>query len=275
MLRDIDAIGVHGFPGTWEFDWEGWPTRLARLREVLDRHGLERRDLDHRGRLLDLAPRRVPPDRGVLDADGRARRSGSTGTAATISHPETCHQDGFHEDERHYHFGLKSAEGRPKLLYRILAERGLAGLREFADSHRQMAAGLCRDTNGHRAESGTGTALITGGCGFIGTDARRPPARRRARGAAARQPLAARGRAQPRLADRPPRARAEGGDRATSATATCCAAALERVDGIFHLAAQVAVTTSLADPQADFDVNAQGTLNVLEAVRALPVAARA
>src|ERR1700730_4613968 len=38
-------------------------------------------------------------------------------------------------------------------------------------------------------------------------------------------------------------------------------------DAILHLAGQVAVTTSLADPTADFDVNAGGTLNLLEATR--------
>jgi CDP-paratose 2-epimerase len=37
---------------------------------------------------------------------------------------------------------------------------------------------------------------------------------------------------------------------------------------IFHFAAQVAVTTSLMDPLEDFEVNARGTLNVLEAIRA-------
>lgn len=36
---------------------------------------------------------------------------------------------------------------------------------------------------------------------------------------------------------------------------------------VFHFAAQTAVTTSLTDPGNDFDVNARGTLNVLEAVR--------
>ncbi len=36
---------------------------------------------------------------------------------------------------------------------------------------------------------------------------------------------------------------------------------------VLHLAAQVAVTTSLEDPVADFEVNARGTLNVLEALR--------
>ena len=36
---------------------------------------------------------------------------------------------------------------------------------------------------------------------------------------------------------------------------------------IYHLAAQVAVTTSVTDPAHDFDVNARGTFNVLEAAR--------
>jgi CDP-paratose 2-epimerase len=36
---------------------------------------------------------------------------------------------------------------------------------------------------------------------------------------------------------------------------------------VIHLAAQVAVTTSLVDPRDDFEINALGSLNVLEAVR--------
>ncbi len=38
-------------------------------------------------------------------------------------------------------------------------------------------------------------------------------------------------------------------------------------DVIVHLAAQVAVTTSVADPRTDFEVNALGTFNALEAAR--------
>jgi CDP-paratose 2-epimerase len=44
-------------------------------------------------------------------------------------------------------------------------------------------------------------------------------------------------------------------------------AAVRGVTEIYHLAAQVAVTTSLDDPASDFEVNALGTLNVLEAAR--------
>jgi len=39
------------------------------------------------------------------------------------------------------------------------------------------------------------------------------------------------------------------------------------VDAIVHAAAQVAVTTSLKNPLLDFEINARGTLNVLEAAR--------
>ena len=47
------------------------------------------------------------------------------------------------------------------------------------------------------------------------------------------------------------------------------AAAVAGADVVCHLAAQVAVTTSVLDPRNDFEVNALGTLNVLEAARRL------
>lgn len=42
---------------------------------------------------------------------------------------------------------------------------------------------------------------------------------------------------------------------------------VQRADAVFHLAAQVAVTTSVLEPREDFEINAQGTFNVLEAAR--------
>ena len=47
--------------------------------------------------------------------------------------------------------------------------------------------------------------------------------------------------------------------------------AVNGVQQVFHFAAQVAVTTSLENPQEDFAINALGTLNVLEAARSRPV----
>src|SRR5713101_2144408 len=43
--------------------------------------------------------------------------------------------------------------------------------------------------------------------------------------------------------------------------------AVAEVDIIFHLAGQVAVTSSVDDPRSDFEINALGTLNILEAAR--------
>ena len=41
-----------------------------------------------------------------------------------------------------------------------------------------------------------------------------------------------------------------------------------------HLAGQVAVTTSVANPREDFEINALGTFNVLEAARQADVGIR-
>jgi len=43
--------------------------------------------------------------------------------------------------------------------------------------------------------------------------------------------------------------------------------AVDNQDLVYHLAGQVAVTTSIENPREDFEINALGSLNVLEAVR--------
>ncbi len=52
--------------------------------------------------------------------------------------------------------------------------------------------------------------------------------------------------------------------------ADALAHAVHRAGAVVHLAAQVAVTTSLVSPIEDFEINARGTLNALEAVRLRP-----
>jgi len=47
--------------------------------------------------------------------------------------------------------------------------------------------------------------------------------------------------------------------------------AVAKASHVFHFPAQVAVTTSLDNPIEDFEINARGTLNLLEAVRAQAV----
>ncbi|WP_300574898.1 SDR family NAD(P)-dependent oxidoreductase [Phenylobacterium sp.] len=111
-----------------------------------------------------------------------------------------------------------------------------------------------------------GTVLVTGGAGFIGCNL----ANR----------LAAEGHevrvldslARPGVKDNLDWLRARHGDRISAVIADVRdAEAVRRAAAgasvIFHMAAQVAVTTSLDDPRADFEVNLMGTLNVLEAAR--------
>jgi CDP-paratose 2-epimerase len=48
---------------------------------------------------------------------------------------------------------------------------------------------------------------------------------------------------------------------------TSVADAACEAQAVFHMAAQVAVTTSLVDPREDFEINIRGTLNMLDALR--------
>jgi CDP-paratose 2-epimerase len=128
-----------------------------------------------------------------------------------------------------------------------------------------MSAHRSRSRAGGRLN---GPALITGGAGFIGTNVAAE--------------LLARGRAV-RIFDNLSRpgvqknlewlrdtygARVEvalGDIRDRSSVERAVAGASQ----VYHFAAQVAVTSSLTDPVFDFMVNAGGTLNLLEALRAL------
>ena len=56
--------------------------------------------------------------------------------------------------------------------------------------------------------------------------------------------------------------------RADVRDAEALADAAARAKAVFHMAAQVAVTTSLADPRDDLAINITGTFNLLEAIRA-------
>jgi CDP-paratose 2-epimerase len=108
--------------------------------------------------------------------------------------------------------------------------------------------------------------LITGGCGFIGCNLA--------------DALAARGEkvvafdnlSRAGVRENAQWLKSRHGDLVTILTGDIrdTISVIEAVRGakaVFHLAAQVAVTGSLQDPADDFEINARGTLNVLEAIR--------
>jgi CDP-paratose 2-epimerase len=108
--------------------------------------------------------------------------------------------------------------------------------------------------------------LVTGGCGFIGCNLA--------------DALAVRGDdvliidnlARPGAAENAEWLKARHGERiaieiADARDEDAVTASVAQASAVLHLAAQVAVTTSLERPREDFQINASGTLNVLEAVR--------
>jgi len=118
-----------------------------------------------------------------------------------------------------------------------------------------------------RVPAATGLSLITGGAGFVATNVadRLLTGGRRVRlfDNLSRGGVAENLRwIRERHGDRVEFVRGDVRDEA----AVC--RAVRGVDQVYHFAAQVAVTTSLTSPFLDFDVNARGTLNLLEAVRA-------
>jgi CDP-paratose 2-epimerase len=110
--------------------------------------------------------------------------------------------------------------------------------------------------------------LITGGAGFIGTNLAH-------RFLSQKQPvLLYDNLSRPGVEENLAWLRAKYGDLvhievADVRDAGRLASAVKRASKIFHFAAQVAVTTSLVDPIQDFEINARGTLNLLEAIRRL------
>jgi CDP-paratose 2-epimerase len=119
-----------------------------------------------------------------------------------------------------------------------------------------------------RGAHGNGPVLITGGAGFIGTNL---AARLLEEG---QRVLAYDNLSRPGVERNLQWLRTRYGDLLQVEIADVrdrerIAAAVAKASQVFHLAAQVAVTTSLHDPREDFDINLGGTLNVLEAMRVL------
>ena len=257
VLGVVDAVGFHGFPGTWDSEaasWHGWDVHLGEMRRIMDRHNpaariwitetgystWRRDEMEQARRFLDALE--TPADRVYWYA--------WADLPATVAV-----QEGPWFDPRHYYMGAVAESGQPKLLGRLLEAGGVEQVREVTRLASPPTLGA--------ADS----VLITGGAGFIGANLgdalmrdgqrvtvfdnlSRPGVERNLRW----------------LCDR-------HGDRlrvipADLRNQTSLTKIVAEATSVIHLAAQTAVTTSLTGPTEDFEVNARGTLNLLEAVRA-------
>lgn len=255
VMHYIDAVGIHGFPGTFEFWWDGWNAKIARVRNVLLQHrskaeiwitetGYSTWRHDEREQIVAfLDAMRAPAERVYW---------------CSTRDVEVAHtQSGLCADTRENHFGLRRVDGSEKLLSRLLGQGGVEAVENSAWLGRSNAA---RD--------GKRPVLITGGCGFIGCNLADALCSKN-------QPVL--------LYDNLSRSgveqnaewlrekhgelvQIEVADMRDSERLADC---VQQAAAVFHFAAQVAVTSSLTDPVYDFNVNARGALNLLEALRAL------
>lgn len=256
VLNVVDAVGFHGFPGTWDSEegtWGGWDMHLGEMRRILDRYNPDAQvwitetgystwrndEMEQARRFIKALS--VPADRLYWYS------------WADVA-PDIPVQEGLWFDPRHYHLGAVTFDDQPKLLARLLNEGGVSRLDEVT---RLAAPNLM---------SGAAPIVVTGGSGFIGSNLAdsllrdgedvvildnlgRPGVDQNLAWLMNRHGK----RVHPVLTD----IRDLRGIERAFADAKA----------VFHLAAQTAVTTSLVHPLDDFEANARGTINVLEAVR--------
>ncbi|MCQ8782977.1 NAD-dependent epimerase/dehydratase family protein [Aurantimonas sp. CSK15Z-1] len=256
VLAKFSAVGLHGFPGTWDSadgSWQGWAEHHREMRRILDRHnpaaevwiteaGYSTWRHDELGQLrqfLDLLE--VPADRLYWYSWQDLA-------------PEVAVQEGHFFDQRHYHLGVVDPAGRQKLLARALTEGGVAKARALSSLAAPSVARPSRPIT------------ILGGAGFIGANLAESLLKE------GREVLVVDNFSRPGVERNLDWLKREHGERVHVAAVDLrdrqtTAEVVADAGAVFHLAAQVAVTTSLVDPFHDFAVNAQGTLNVLEGLR--------
>jgi CDP-paratose 2-epimerase len=256
VLGVVSAIGLHGFPGTWDSDagsWIDWRKQIETTREIIRRYapgvqvwiteaGYSTWRYDEIGQAMRfLEALEAPADRlywyGWQDI---------AGTVAV--------QEGLHFDRRHYHLGLHCERGQPKLLGRMMAKGGVAAVRSAV---RLAGPSIRRAVH---------PVAVVGGAGFVGCNLADSFLSEK------RDVLVIDNLARAGVESNLAWLKARHGERLTTVVAdvrdeAAMRDALADAGAVFHLAAQVAVTTSLVAPVEDFEINARGTLNVLEAVR--------
>jgi len=258
VMQYIDAVSIHGFPDVFDQLWDGWEANIEAVREVLDQHhcpaelwvteaGFSTWQFDEFKQLKEFNKvRQTNVDRvywySARDLD--------------LSLPTV---GGFHVDEREYHFGLKRTDGTPKLLYRLWAEHGLDGLEDLAY--------IKRDTEALSRQPYT---LITGGAGFVGTNLAKRLLEM------GKRVLVFDNLSRPGVERNLQWLHDTYGDQLEVYVGDIrdlqtVKKVMQHAEAVFHFAAQVAVTTSLDLPLNDFEINARGIINLLEAIRAQPV----
>ena len=260
VMNYIDVVGIHGFPGVWESNWHGWDAELQKVQTLLDAHQSPARIWITEVGFSTVQHDEFAQLRQLLEVS-QANVERIYWYAWQDLDPNRAAIDGFHLDEREYHFGLRHSDGTPKLLHRIWEGEGVRGIEQLV-----TLAGQRTPAQATPSVQQQPYTLIVGGAGFIGSNLAHRLLRQGER------VLIFDSLARPGVETNlrwlheqfPHQLLVQIGDIRNQ---FALADAVRHAQGVYHFAAQVAVTTSMVNPQHDFAVNAQGTLNLLEALR--------
>lgn len=257
VLAECAAVGFHGFPGTWDSEaaaWGGWDLHLGEMRAVIDRHNPE----------AEIWITETGYSTWRNDEVEQARRFGRALNAPADRvywygwrdlASDVAIQEGLWFDPRHYHLGAVDAANQPKLLARLLISGGVTAVAEVT----RLAAPTLT--------AAVKPVVVTGGSGFIGSNLAEDLL------STGHEVILIDNLSRPGVDDNLRWLKERHGDRLHPVIADlrderAMAEAMRDAAAVYHLAGQTAVTTSLTNPVDDFEINARGTLNVLEALRA-------
>jgi CDP-paratose 2-epimerase len=258
VLDQVDAIGIHGFPGSFDSKFLGWEYYISQVKAVLEDHNLTSEIwISEAG----FSTWQYDEKQQVLEFQKAISSQVSRVYWYSLYDldPSLPTVDGFHLDDREYYFGLLSPTGKPKLLYRILKEIGIDAM--------QNLQWLKEPTLKSQTLQTDRTVLITGGAGFIGINMAEFLLKMGYQ-VIIYDNLSRKGveknldwllNEYPNQDIRVEIADVRNPYKLRKAVEQSCA--------VFHFAAQVAVTTSLEEPNEDLEINVRGTFNVLEAIR--------
>ncbi len=256
VLEYIDVVGIHGFPDVFDNHWRSWEESIDSIRNALALHSSKAEIwITETGYSTWRYDERVQVEKFIRVLTTPVKRVYWYALNDVPSHlPAT---GGHHTDEREYHFGMINEDGSHKLLYRLWESGGIKNV---------IKNQWMTDNQARMYRSSNDPVLITGGAGFIGTNL----ANRLIR--LGHPVFIFDNLSRPGVENNLKWLKEQHKNKVNIVIADirdrfAVEEAIKPVSHVFHLAAQVAVTTSLVNPVYDYSVNVRGTVNLLEAIR--------
>lgn len=256
VLDHIDVVGIHGFPDVYDSHWRSWEESIESIQNALNHSGSNAEIwITETGYSTWKYDERIQVGKFIDVLTTPVKRVYWYSLNDIPYNIPTA--DGHHTDERQYHFGIINEDGSPKLLYRLWSSGGIKNVIKNQWMTFNKESGPVNNND---------PVLITGGAGFIGTNL----ANRLIR---LGYPVTIFDNlSRPGVENNLKWLKQQHGNKLNIIIADvrdrfAVEEAVRNVSHIFHLAAQVAVTTSLLNPAYDYSVNVRGTVNLLEAIR--------